>query len=337
MVHIARQAMRRSRHRPLRVLAIAVTATAALVAFRALRSPAYEATITFTISEGDVGDPARGPRPPSDIREHISAVALSNHRLERIMRKHHRSEAWLDKNREAAIEDFRSDITVEVSRDYFIFDRNPGDPPRSAHVAITLQGPDPEEARAILREIGDAVLDVQARQRHDRLVEASEVLRRQHAEARENVSAVQGELARLRVEAAHANPRGGPALRARIRAAEVAARLETEHALELERRLAETSFSVAVEERQLGLRFAAFDDAQAALTPRLTLGQLARRAALIFAVALVLSAAIVGAFDDHVYDAEDLTCRGLPLLGALHGLPDGERRARRAVPPATRA
>src|SRR5512144_1882357 len=88
LASVVRHVLSRSRHSWVRVLLVALLATAALVALRARKKPVYEATLYFRLEEGDVTDPDHAPPPPRDIREHIASVALSRQQLEQIMRKH---------------------------------------------------------------------------------------------------------------------------------------------------------------------------------------------------------------------------------------------------------
>jgi hypothetical protein len=100
--------------------------------------------------------------------------------------------------------------------------------------------------------------------------------------------------------------------------------------LTLQRRASETRFSAAAERAQLGLTFELFDERLAADPPILTVRQLIWRGAVVFAIALLLVAAVAGAFDDRVYGPADLAARGLPLFGALHRFPGDDAGSYRA-------
>jgi hypothetical protein len=321
MASIARSVFSRALRRPVRVLLIASLLTGAYVAGRALKPPIYEATLYFHLAEGDLSDPRNTPKPPSAIREHISNVALSRHRLEEIMRKYHLSERRLARDRVAATDEFREDVLIDVSRNYFLYERRPGEAPRSAQVTISLSGSDAKLTRAVLHEVADAILEQQVAHRSGGLEEARQYLDAQLELARARTRSLQEEIGRLRIEAARADTRRAIDLRARIAALETQARGAIEQALELERRAAAVAFSSEVEGERLGLNLELFDERLEVSTPPLTPLQLALRAAFAFGIVLLLTVPVVGAFDDRIYAPEDLTAFGLPLFGALPRFP----------------
>lgn len=334
MALAARRVFARARRRPVSVLAFALLATFALIGYRALKTPAYRATLYYRLAEGGLADPTHAPKPPREIRQYIEKVALSRGNLERIMKKYQISERWLTRDREAAIDSFREEIEVEVSRNYFIYPRRPRDPPRSAQVTISVWGGEVEQTQAILRELGDAVRADQVDQRSARLAADRQLLGERAEQARARTRALQEEIERLGREAARADKRTAVAMKARIAALNVEAAGAIGQTLQLERRARDAGFTGAAEGEQLGLRFELFDEQLVEFAPRLTPSELAVRGAVVLVFLLVAAASFVGAFDDRVYAPEDLVVRGLPPLGALVRFPGDDvdsYRARAAV------
>jgi hypothetical protein len=329
---IARQVFVRALRRPWRVLVIAVLITGAYVWTRAHAAPTYEATLYFNMVEGDLTDPNNTPRPLRSIREYISNVALSRARVERLMTKYHLSDAYLARDRVAAIDAFREDIRIDVTRNYFLYDRIQFNAPRSAQIAISTRGGDPERARAILREIGDAILQEQLAARADRLGQARDVFGSQLLLARTRTRLLQQQIDRLWLDLARADPRGAIWIQARIAGLQADIKGAIEQVVALERRAADVAFTAAAEGNQLGLNFELFDESLVTTAPRLTPFQLARLATVVFIMVLVLTVPVVGAFDDRIYSAHDLEVYGLPFFGALprfNGDDAGSYRARR--------
>lgn len=324
MALAARRAFARALRRPVRVVAIGLLVAGAYVAGRAWRAPSYQATLYFRLVEGEVTDLRLAPRPPAAIREYISSVALSRSRLEQIMRRYGISGSYLARDPVAAVEDFRQDIEVDVSRNYFIYDRRADDPPRSALVTISLRGSDPDRTRAVLRAIGDLILSEQAAQRSARLAQARELLGTQLKAARARSRSLQGAMDRLWADLRTADGGGAVEIRARISALRAEAKGAIERALALERRAAEVAFTSAAEGERLGLSFELFDESLVATAPHLAPLQLARRGAIALAIALLLTLPVLGALDDRIYAPGDLAARGLPLFGALPRFPGDE-------------
>jgi hypothetical protein len=318
---MARLVFRRAARRPVRVLLVTALITAAVVGSWARRTPTYLATLDLRLVEGDVVDPLRTPRPPRALLEYIYLVALSRSRVERIMKEHQWSSAWLATDPVMAIDQFRfEDIVVEVSQNFFLYDRRARDAPRSATVSIRLRGTDPQKTRAVLREIGEEIRDEQEAYRTMRLEQAQKALDGQLTAARERLRLLQGRIARLE-SAVRARERtdgvGWPEIVALTNEVPSAIR----QVLALERRASETRFNAAAERAKLGLSFELFDESLVAEPPVLSVRQLALRGAGVFAIALLLVIVVLGAFDDRIYDPADLEARGLPLFGALHRFP----------------
>lgn len=328
---VLRLVVSRALRRPARVLAIALLTTAALVASRAYRPHAYLATLHFRLAENELTDPTSTPRPPRAIHDYILNVALSRSRVERIMEEHQWSTAWRARDRVAAVDQFREDIGVEVDQNFFLYDRRPHDAPRSAHVAIWLKGPDATKTASVLHEIGAEILEEQAAYRSARLGQARELVDAELARARARLKSLQERVGPLRLASARADGVRALAIRSQIAALENEVPAAIEQALALQQLAAETNFSAAAENAQLGLTFELFDESLVASPPDLTRAQLARLAAVVFVMALLLTVPVVGAFDDRIYTPEDLVARGLPLFGALPRFPGddvGSYRAR---------
>jgi hypothetical protein len=335
LVRAARRALARAWRRPRRVLAVALLLSGAFVTLRALQPPRYEASLYLRLAEGDLTDPNAAPRPPRDVRQHLANIALSRHQLKQVMANHGRAIAWLARDPVAAVDDFRDEISIEVSRNYFLFDRGGRDEPRSAQVTVTLSGSDAEQTEALLHDIGQVILAGQLAQRSGRLVRARDLLAVELAAARGRSRTVQEALERLAAKAIKAEGRDLAALESSIAVQETEARSAIDQVLLLERRLASVDFSGAVEAEHLGLNLQLVDERLVAIAPPLTPSELALLGLGAFLVALLLVAPVVGAFDDRLYDAEDLVEHGLELVGAFPRFPGDEAGAGRSrgLPP----
>lgn len=314
---VARRVFARAGRRWRLVLGATLLLSGALLVQRALKKPNYEVTLYFRLAEGEVTDPTVAPRPPRDVRQHIFNVALARHRLEAIMKKYGRSRAWLARDPVAAVDDFRDEIEIDVSRNYFLYDRDRNDEPRSASVTISLAGDDPEQTRAMLHEIGATILDDQLEQRTRRLEGARRLLVTQLGAARERTRSLQDTIERLEAEALTRREREAIALRGRIAIHETEIRGSIEHSLELERRIAALAFSGAAEDERLGLDLQLVDERTATFAPPLEPPEWLLFAAVLLLVMLTLSAPTIGAFDDRVYAPEDLDDCGLQVVGVF--------------------
>jgi len=318
---VARQVIARALHRPVLVLGVAMLVAGPFVARRVLRPPAYEAALHFRIAEGELSDPLHAPRAPRGIHDYIRNVAMSRDRVERILKDHPSFGSNLEGNREKAVELFREDVDIQVSRNYFILDWSPGNTPRSARVAISLRALDGAEALEILHEIGAAILQDQAEYRLAHVASSRDLVDAQLREATARARDIQQRLGRLQWGAAGGNPAHDRRDRSQIATLQGESRAATAHLVELERLAAAVRLTAAAEQDDLGLAFELYDESVVPYGVRLTPLKLAALGTFAFGVTLLITLLVVGSFDDRVYAPTDLLMRGLPVFGALARFP----------------
>lgn len=336
LTRMARLALVRASRRPVLVLVVPLLLAGATAALRAYQPPRFEAILTFRLAEGDLPDSRAGSRPPRAIREYVSNVALSRHQLKQVMVKHGASRAWLASDPIAAVDDFREEISIEVNRNYFLYDRGRRDEPRTAQVVVSLGGSDAEQTYAMAHEIGQTILHHQVASRRSRLAEARKLLVSELERARARTSALHQGLERLSAEALTAGGRPPVGLGTRLAAKEAEARSAIEQALLLERRLTAIDFNGAAEAEQLGISLQLVDERLVELAPPLTPAELALLGAVVFFAGLLLFAPVVGAFDDRIHAPEDLPERGRELVGAFPRFPGDQAGSFRSRGPAQR-
>jgi len=337
VVSIALRALGRAWRRPGRIMAIAGLATAAFVGYRLYVPPAYQAEMHFYLAEGEIADPTHAPRPPRAIREYVFNVALSRDRVEQVMKEYGWSPRYLARDPVTAIDEFREDVTVDVARNYFVYDRRPSDPPRSATVTISLVGTDPEKTAATLRAIGETILQEQRSQRADRLAQARVLLQAELVNARARLKFLRDAIGLLQAESAHARPLEAIDRRTQAAALRIEAGSALDQLIVLERRASDVAFAEAAEVEDLGLQLQLVDESLVALTPPVTPLDLARRALVVFVIVALLTMPVVGAFDDRIYTAADLASRGLPCFGTLERFPGDDAGSYRFRIPARSA
>jgi len=316
LAYVTRLVIARALRRPVLVLVVTLLVTGAFVASRLLRPPVFEATLHYRIVEGELSDPRHTPRAPSDIRDYIRKLGMSRDRVEQILKDHPSLGPTQVGSREQAVERFREDVEVDVSRNYFILDWAQGDEPRSARLAISLRARDGAEALGVLREIGGTVVQDQAEYRRAH-VEGSRVrIEAQLQEARARVGAIQQRLGRLQREIP-GDGRSHP----RIAALQGELRAATGHLVELEHLAEGAKLSAAAERQDLGLSFELFDESVVPYGIRITPLKLAALGSIAFGITLLITLLFVGSFDDRVYSPADLAFQGLPVFGALAHFP----------------
>ncbi len=328
----ARHVVARAFRRPLVVFGIAAAFTALLSAYRLTKVPSYQATAYFRLVEGDVADPrGSSPRPPRLIREYVAAVALSRQKLVEIMTEHNLYRKTRQRDMLQAVQSMREDIDIDVTRNYFLYDRRPDDEPRSASIKISYSSGDRDQARAIVHELGQAVLDVQARQRTARLEAARTVTQAELTHVKENVRELQGQLDQLWLDAADAKGAELVATNAQIASLQGSLQASVDRVQKLERKAADLQLASAIEDSRLGISFQLVDEEVVTRAPRLGKRDTVRLVTAVFVSALLVTLVVVGAWGRRVYVAADLLSVGVPVLGTLARFPGddvGPYRAR---------
>lgn len=297
------------------VLLLSVAVTALLLFWRLQRAPLYEATDYFRMVEGEVGDAT--PPPPREIREYIAAVALSHKKLLEIMKKHGLNRKLLDHDPVEAVQAMREDIGIRVTRNYFIFDRQPDDEPRSASISISYAYSSGEVARDVVHELAQAVLDAQAAQRNGRIRSEREVIRLQLEHEQTVMHGVQTELDLLFLDAAHARGSALVQNRAQLAGTQDRMKMALDRVRRLDRRAGDLELARHVEDNRLGISFQLVDEDIEIIGAKLTSSQTVRFAVLTFVCVGGVALVVIGAWGRRVYRVQDLAAAGIPVFGEL--------------------
>jgi hypothetical protein len=306
---------RRARIRGWLTLLLTVLVTAGVVGFAAKKPRWYESRIVFRVTEGEI-DTQTAPRTNGRLREYVSEVVFNNKRLLGVIKAHGLYPALMARDETLALDMMREDTEVEVWRNYFALPRS--DEARSARLAVTFHARDKHQAFDVVTALGNIILE---HERQSRIGQAEMGLRLADDAAdaaRELAARRKRELSTLELE------------RQRARVPERALELVIEER-GLEKALARAEIMVdktdamreraymrlQLEQHALGMRFDLIDAGRVApegMSRRLLLLVLG---VVVFLLALPLSAIAVGAWDDRIYDTEDVRRLGLGVVGAV--------------------
>ncbi len=308
---------KRAARRPVLTLGLAFALTAGAVHLRTRKPPTYEATIIMAITEGghDITQ-KNAPRPPAQLKAYMSDVALSSSRLEQVMVDHDLYPSLRRLDMKKAIDAFREDIDIDVYNNYFLLERSPNDPPRSARVAVTFVAGRQHIAQDVVHALGALVVEEEAHSRQDATARAA-------ASAADGVETLRADLleqraAVTRLELSFAHAKGDDALALEVelenRRRELRAAQDRLDKAGLEQ--LDLDLRARMEARDLGLRFEIAEETLDVSGLPLGRKKLAFLIVAVLAIALPLSAVFVGAFDTRIHDLEDV--RRLGMVGVGH-------------------
>ncbi len=300
------------------------------VGYRARKQRTFQSTVVMRVTEVDL-DMSTAPPTSSQLQQHLSEVALSRRTLFKLIKdnKLYPNEYNIDPN--FALERFREDVELYVVSNYFARERYSEDPPRSARIAITYTGVDPEQTLAVVRQLGK---QVEAEQQHSRqsvsleaahtAEQALDILRAQLLKARRREATLKLDLPRLE---------GPDQEEAKIELIRLAAQIN-----ELQRNIKihterGTDFQLRsqFEGESMGLRFEIVDAGKQARVVLTNREVLAIFAVACFFFVFPVAAVGVGTFDSRVRDVNSLKRLGIEPFGRVpkfHGMDRGSLAAR---------
>jgi hypothetical protein len=307
---------RRARRRPILTIFLALLVAAGAIGMRARKKQSVAASVTFRVSEMEVEAGARvtTPRPTKELKEYIEGVAFRASRLVEIMKKRDIYSSFIDEDPVTAVEWFRSDIEVEVYRNYFLEDSSRG---RSARLVVTYHAESAEEAARIATDLADLVADEEARRRVSTAQAAASDSREVVEQARIDVKLREAEIVRLEQELAAARGERAQVVKVKlaglVRSIEPARdRLEKAQAI-----LGDLELGLVLEMNSMGVRFDKIDESIEVVTRGATPDLLGLLGAVVFVFALPFAIMSVGAFDSRVYDLDDVNRLGLRGVGHI--------------------
>ncbi|HEV8551246.1 MAG TPA: hypothetical protein VGQ57_19495 [Polyangiaceae bacterium] len=146
---------RRGLARPLYVAVACAALAAVLVGSILLAHRTYEPRVVLRVVEAD-RDPTSAPELKRRLAEYVRDGVFT---AEPLLELAHRYGLYSKiRDRRALLDAFRRDIDVDVYQNYFVEQRESGQAPRSARVAISYRAGDRAAALAVTRDLGALVV-----------------------------------------------------------------------------------------------------------------------------------------------------------------------------------
>ncbi|MEZ4369893.1 MAG: hypothetical protein R3B07_03680 [Polyangiaceae bacterium] len=305
------------------------------IGYRARKQRTFESTVVMRVTEVDL-DMSTAPPTSNQLQQHLSEVALSRRVLLKLINdnKLYPSEYHIDPN--LAIERFREDIELYVVSNYFARERYSEDPPRSARIAITYIGVDPEQTLAVVRQLGKQVETEQQGARQSVSLEAAhtaeqalDILRAQLLKARQREATLKLDLPRLEGSEQEESKLELIRLASQIEELQRNIKIHTERGTDFELR---SQF----EGEAMGLRFEVVDPGKQSRVILTNREVLAIFGISCFLFVFPVAAVGVGTFDSRVRDVNSLKRLGLEPFGhvpTFQGIDRGSFVARTKASP----
>lgn len=306
---------------------LALSLALSLVVVRRVRKkPFYPARVVLRMSEGD-GDVAAIPRTSTKLQEYVSSAVFTDGKLLDLMKRRGIEESLFAKNPRMALSKFRDEIEVVSFRNHFVEDRAPGDPPRSARVAIRYRDVDPERAVAVVHELAGILRDHETKRRIEDAREVKELAQRAVDHAAADLDGANRRMAILTLLSRSPDLATAAQAYTELDSLQRALPNELLKLDEAEAFQKQVELRVGLEERAMGLRFDVADATPPHERRVLWVDVVLNVAGtLVFGTPFLML--LVGAFDRRVHVASDVRRLGLPCLGVVAAWPPDRDDAR---------
>ncbi|MDX2092059.1 MAG: hypothetical protein SFX73_29615 [Kofleriaceae bacterium] len=312
-----RRIRRRTAARPFLILFLAALVTTAITYRIATRTPVVEAEVIIALSEEALASERPNHLPAVELREYVTSVLMSDHRLLGIIEKWNLHPLRRRLGPEYALAELRAQMEVAVWRNTFAYyDLDDQHARKSARIGITVMDTDPDKAYAIAHELSAAVIAAH----HDEQLVANTALASEVALMRERTGA---ELEQLTTEISF---KQAALLRAQREGkhALASALLVDLTALSQREKLAEDQLTGIVQSRDaiaLEIATAGLDVSMHVVEERRPPRPERGGFSLLIVIVVVGTcsvlgmALVVGSFDPRIHDSEDIKRLGIPVLG----------------------
>lgn len=314
LIDEVRRLVRRGRKKAWIAVLMTLVLVGAIVARQTRSERRYPARVVLGVTE-NAGSEESPVHSSAELKNYVFYAVFTDSTLMKVIEKHHYNDRMLAKQPRVVLEDFRDAVEVDVAKNEFAAPRLPGET-RSALVSVELWLPDPAQAIAITRELGDLVVQRDQENQHERI-------KLERGVAASGVSIVQNEIDRMSRELAAANVEmedATPARRAELSVTVdnlnrslLAANSRLDNALKRRRTFDEIGASG---DTSVALKWDRVDWGVAAkkVNERMSLIQVAIGSLLVVFPLLLLG---VGAFNRTVYDDRDVRWLGYTALGVV--------------------
>ena len=325
MVEELQRIRRRTRNKPLPVIALALVATVVLTYKLATRGKHFEAEVVLALTEGTLSAKHSG-LPVDNLREFVDGVLIPDGKLKDLIERRNLYPIRKKAGMEYAVEHLREQLDVQIWKNSFVYyDEDAERAEHSARIGLTVTDSDPDRAYELARDIAGIV--IASAQEHRQKVNTQ--LAKEIETTRNGLTKRLDNLALAAAETESALAKAHKQRNEDLAQALNLSLGEIDH----ERKSAEKVLhDIAGSRDALADRIAAAHlDTSIAIVEETRPDRPEHRNFVLTMMAIVVglcslfgSALVLGAFDSKIHDVDDVARLDLPVLGHVPGFP-GDR------------
>jgi hypothetical protein len=312
---------RRTRVRPLPVLALALVITTGITYKVATKPVVLESVVVLALSEGSLSNQHQLGIPVDQLRAYVSSVLLPDNKLIELIEKRDLFRLRKNLGPEFAIEQLRGSLDVQIWKNSFVeYDEQDSNAQRSARIGLTVTDSNPDRGFDIARDLASIVMETSTLQRQKLADEISTQVAVLRQVTLDHLAQIEQEVARKQAEIDDANKHGKPEL-AGIPLLDLVAlgheRMRSEEQL-VQIATSRDSIASQIAAADLDMSLSIVEEHRPERPTRSSFG-LVMVAVVVGTGALIGAALVLGAFDSRVHDSDDVARLGLPVLGHVPG------------------
>lgn len=321
MVSELQRIRRRTIVRPLPVIALALVITAAVTYKFAMKQRAYTAEVVLALNEGTLGANDKDQSIPFDqLKEYASNVLLPDTEILKVIEK--RNPGRVERvGKQFALETFRDKLEIFIWKNSFAYyDDEDAGARKSARIGLEITDEDPDTAYDIVLDLANIAIATHDAQRKKLSSELATELTRTREQAADRLDAIDGELVAKQAALDDAK-RIGNNDKAATMVVDIANLTQSrKRVAEQVKQIDASPDAVAdqITDAKLDITISVVDQFRPERADQSGL-VLAMIIAVIGTGALLGASLVLGAFDSHVHDTDDVARLGLPVLGHVPG------------------
>lgn len=330
MISELQRIVRRTRARPVRVIALAIVVVAALAYKITTKKQAYQAEVVLSLTEESMTT-HKTRIPVDELKEYVWTVLMPDAKLLEIVEHRNLHKLRTRFGSQYGIDELRSQIDIGIWKNSFIeYKDEEANGLASSRIGITVTDGNPIQAFDIARDVASVIIKTSEKQGQDVADKLSTEVKTVRADLAKRAEGLAALIAQRQIEVANARAAGKAGLA---------------EALVLE------ISNLRYQQKTAEDKVVAIGASRDAIADRITAAGLDMTIEVIdehrpevashsnFVLILVLvvvslfvllgSMLVVGAFDPRVHDTDDVLRLGLPMLGHVPGFPGDQVAALR--------
>ena len=322
MIEELQRIRRRTRVRPLPVLALAALITGFLVYKIVTRKTPVEAEVVLALTEGTLSAKHNGLHVDA-LRDYVTTVLLPNAKLAKLIEQHKLARIRPGFGIDTAVSELRENFDIQIWKNSFMYyDEDAENAEHSARIGVTYHDFDPDRAFELARDLAQVIIDTgfELRQKDARIL--SDKIDALRKSLEDQVAGLAATRAKKLLALSNAKRDHKDSL-AQALALEL---VDIDH----HQRSAEGELSriATSQDTRFDEIAAAGLDMSLEIVEERPPERAESHAFVIVMIVVVIaigalfgSALLVGAFDSRIHDTDDVQRLGLPILGHVPGFP----------------